>query len=96
MSLTLRLRLIVSDTYCYTYVSHPPKEMQETWRPERPRKRYSIFGRSLGASDGEDMADARCITVCYGRWLFVVSRESEANTCMQDAQRSDTDKKWEG
>ncbi len=58
MSLTLRLKLIVSDTYCWTYVSHPPREMQETWRPERPRKRYSIFGRSLGASDGEDMAAA--------------------------------------
>lgn len=30
------------------YVSQPPSEMADTMRPERPRNRYSILGRSSG------------------------------------------------
>jgi hypothetical protein len=30
------------------YVSHPPREMDETWRPERPRFRYVISGSPSG------------------------------------------------
>jgi hypothetical protein len=29
---------------CPPYVSQPPRAMTETWRPERPRKRYCILG----------------------------------------------------
>lgn len=31
--------------------------MAETWRPERPRKRYCILGRSFGASVAAILAD---------------------------------------
>lgn len=31
------------------YVSHPPSDISETWRPERPRNLYFIFGRDSEA-----------------------------------------------
>lgn len=56
--------------------------MAETWRPERPRRRYSIFGRSFGAVD---MMSALCscsIGCCSGvssfssrSWCWAVSIE---------------------
>jgi hypothetical protein len=35
---------------CPPYVSHPPSEMAETWRPERPRNLYSILGSPSGGA----------------------------------------------
>ena len=41
--------VVVESSPC---VSHPPREMAEMDRPERPRKRYCIFGCGILAIGG--------------------------------------------